>query len=305
MRFLFVLIGFLATISLFADQDRRQYSFKSKNGFFELKPSDTIFSDNKTYRDSTYNPKTKEYVTNSYQLSDRFYWGLYDLRTNKKLYTIKNDRLYIETKTALISENGKNVIIVDDYSGGLAFPSLEIVHFFNEGKLLNTLKLGDVLHNMCSVSYSVSHMRWCFNFKLSKENKFTIETYEYLNYIFDINGTLIGKYSDESILPNDDIVSAKIKRLKKNRYKLTIVHSIRGKHKTNSILTVIIPDKTMRKIHGKFYGFLPSRNKKMNNGFYKTFVMRNNKPFHTNFWFPSYNSQVHCNFFNKEVLEKK
>lgn len=301
MRILLTLIVFLTVKSVLADTPRLRYSFKSANGYFELKPSDTIFSDNKVYTDSIYNPKTKDYFISSYSYPDRYYWGLYDLRTNKKLYTIKNDSLFIETKTARISENGENVIIVDDFSGGFGFPNLEVVHFYKKEELVNTLSLGSLLDNMCSVSYSVSHMTWCFGFNFLTENSFIIKTYEYFNYRFDLNGTLIGKISDDRIKSNDDIISARIKRLEKGKYSFKIDKSIRNKFEPDTEFVLNVSDKLMRKIHGKFYGFLPSRNKKMEIEFYKTFVLRDNKPIYTEFGFPIYNGDNSCNIINKKT----
>ena len=301
MRILLTFLALFLVQSVFADQPRLRYSFKSKNGYFELRPSDTIFSDNKVYTDSIYNPKTKEYFVSTYTYPDRYYWGLYDLRTNRKLYTIKNDSLFIETKTARISENGENVIIVDDYSGGFGIPNFEVVHFYKKEKLLNTLTLGNLLDNMCSVSYSVSHMTWCFDFDFLTEKSFKIETYEYFNYRFDLNGDLIDKTSDDRIQPDDDIVSARIKRLEKNKYSFIIKKSIRNKYKPDTEIVLNISDKLMRKIHGKFYGFLPSRNKKMETEFYKTFIIRDKKPIQRELRFPIYNGDNSCNIINEKT----
>ncbi|WP_299108575.1 hypothetical protein [uncultured Winogradskyella sp.] len=187
----FVIVFFFNNV--FADQPRLRYSFKSSNGFYELKPSDTIFSDNKTYIDSTFNPLTKKYELFSYTYPDRYFWGLYDLRANEKLYTLKNDSLFIEFKTARISDNGEQIIIVDDFSSKFGFPQFNAVQFHKKNKLIKTLRLGDLLDNMCSISYSVSHMRWCFDFDFIDDNKFEIKTYEYFNYIFDIEGNLVEK----------------------------------------------------------------------------------------------------------------
>jgi hypothetical protein len=301
MRILLTFLALLMVQSVFADQPRLRYSFKSSNGEFELKPSDTIFSDNKVYTDSIFNPKTKKYLISSYSYPDRYYWGLYDLKTNKLLYKIKNDSLFIETKTARISENGQNIIIVDDYSGGYGFPNFEVIHFYKKEKLVNTLTLGNLLDNMCSVSYSVSHMTWCFDFNFLTDNSFKVKTYEYFNYRFDLNGTLIKKTSDERIEPNDDIVSAKIKRIEKNKYSFKIKKSIRGKYEPDTELVLSVSDKFMRKIHGKFYGFLPARNKKMETEFYKTILIRENKPIYTEFRFPIYNGDQSCNLINRKT----
>lgn len=300
MRILLTLIALLTFKSVLADQPRLRYSFKSTNGYFELRPSDTIFSDNKVYTDSIYNPNTKEYFISTYTYPDRYYWGLYDLRTNKKLYTIKNDSLFIETQTARISENGENIIIVDDYSGGFGIPNFEVVHFYEKDELIKKLTLGDLLNNMCSVSYSTSHMRWSFDFNFNEKKLFEIKTYEFFTYTYDLKANLIEKKSDFRIKDEDDIVSAKIRRLEKGKYSFKIQKSIRNKHEPETELIIIVSDKTMRKIHGKFYGFLYSRNKKMETEFYQTFILRNNKPIYSEFSFPSYNGNQTCNLVNEK-----
>ena len=301
MRILLTFLALLLVQSIFADQPRLRYSFKSSNEEFELKPSDTIFSDNKVYTDSIFNPKTKKYIFSSYSYPDRYYWGLYDLKTNKLLYKIKNDSLFIETKTAIISDNGQNIIIVDDYSGGFAIPNFEVIHFYEKDELIKTLTLGKLLNNMCSVSYSVSHMRWSFGFSINEKNMFEIETYEFYNYLFDLNGTLIEKTSDERIKSNDAIISAKIKRIEKNKYSFKIIKSIRNRYEPETELILNVSDKLVRKIHGKFYGFLPSRKKKMETEFYKTVLIRENKPIYTEFRFPNYNSDEFCNLINRKT----
>lgn len=298
-----IFILLLSFQNLFADQTRLSYSFKSLNGFFELKPSDTIFSDNKTYIDSTYNPSTKKHESFSYSYPDRYFWGLYDLRNNEKLYTLKNDSLFIEFKTARISDNGKQIIIVDDNSGKFGFPHFDSVYFYKTNKLIKTLKLGDLLDNMCSVSYSISHMKWCFDFDFTEDDKFEIKTFEYFNYKFDLEGNLIEKVSDIRISATDDILTGKIKRLEKDKYSFKIKKSIRNKHEPETELIIEVSDKTMRKIHGKFYGFLPARNKRMETEFYATILFRNNEPILSEIRFPSYNGYDSCNIINKRKSE--
>ncbi len=300
MRLVITFIILFIIQNVLADQPRLRYSFKSSNGYFELKPSDTIFSDNKIYTDSIYNSKTKKYDVSSYSYSDKYYWGLYDLRTNKKLFTKKNDSLFIEAKTALISDNGKQIIVVDDFSGGFGFQNFEVVHFYEKNKLVKTLTLGELLDNMCSVSYSVSHMTWCFNFNFTQNNSFEIKTYEYFNYRFDLKGNLINKTSDSRIKPTDEIVTAKIKRLEKDKYSFKIRKTIRNKYQPETELVLTVSDKTMRKIHGKFYGFLPSKSKIMETEFYKTVLFRNDKPIFSELRFPIYNGNQSCNLMNEK-----
>ena len=285
--------------NIFADHSRLRYSFKSANGFYELKPSDTIFSDKKIYKDSIYNSNTKEYTINEYTYSDRYIWSLYDLKKNKKLFTLNNsEELLISSKTALISDDGKNIIIVDDYSGGYGFKDFQVVHFYKKNKLIKHLGLKDLLSNMCSITYSVSHMKWCFSFGISVKNTFEVKTYDFYNSEYNFDGELIKRFSDERISNSEDIIFAKIKRLYKNKYRFKILKSIRNKNITNKILFIDIEDKIMRKIFGTFYGFLPARNKKMESEFYRVMLFKDNKPLLSKINFPSYNSSKICNLID-------
>jgi hypothetical protein len=300
MKLMMIILTLLIIQFANADSSRLRYSFKSSNGYFELRPSDTLFSDNKVYSDTIQLENNETYIS-TYTYPDHYYWGLYDVRTNEKLYTIKNEELFIEFKTALISDDGKYIVIIDDYSGGIALPCLEVVHFYEADKLVKTLNLGDLLGNMCSTSYSISHMMWCSKFKFNQENNFEIDTYDFYHYTFDLKGNLIEKKSDERIKPTDDIIVAKIKRLEKNQYSFNILMSIRNKYPTHSNLVLNIPDKTMRKVHGKFYGFLPSKNKKMETEFNSTVLLKNGNSIVPNFGVYHYNSYFSCDLLNKET----
>ena len=83
-------------------------------------------------------------------------------------------------KTAIISTDGQNIVIIDDYSGGFALQELEILTFYQRDQKIKSLKLGEILENMCSVTYSASHMHWCTsNFKFNVRNEFSINTNEF------------------------------------------------------------------------------------------------------------------------------
>ena len=295
MRLLFVIFLFFSKNTL-ADNSRFRYSFKSVNGLYELKPSDTIFSNKKIHIDSIYNQETKEYYTNEYTYSDRYIWSLYNTRTKEKLYTLENSKEhFIESKSVLISNNGNSVVIVDDYSGGYGFKDFDVVHFYKRDKLIKNLKLQDLLSNMCSVTYSSSHMRWCLTFNMSKSNTFRVKTNDFYNFEYDLNGNLIKKISDLRINKFEDIVYAEIKRVNRNKYRFKVLKSIRNKSITNNILFIDVKDKTMRKIFGMFSGILPNRNKKMESKFYRTMLFNNNYPIVSKIQFPNYNSNSICN----------
>ncbi|HQE34387.1 MAG TPA: hypothetical protein PLZ71_10000 [Flavobacterium alvei] len=294
MRTFFLIITLFCLQKIFADQPRIRYSFKSPNLRFELKPSDTIFSDKKVYTDSIYDSKTKTYYKSSYTFPDRYYWGLYDTQTKQKLYTIKNDSLFIEMKTAVISDDGQNIVIIDDYAGGFGFKEIEMMTFYEKDNRIKRLKLGDLIQNLCALSYSVSHMTWCSrNFKFNDRKEITIETYEFYNYTFNKNGELINKKSDALIEPNDTLAVGEIKRVGRNKYNVKVNFCIRGKLKTDEILEIECKDSEMKKIYGKLYGFLKSKNKAMTKEFTRTFLIKDSKIQKVNFPIPTYNSQSH------------
>lgn len=298
MRIFFLLITLLGLQKIFADQPRLRYSFKSSNLRFELKPCDTIFSDNKVYTDSTYNNTTKEYFISSYTLPDRYYWGLYDVKTKQKLYTIKNDGLFIETKTALISDDGQNIVIIDDYSWGFGFKNLEMMTFYEKENRIKRLKLGDLIENICSLTYSVSHMKWCSNFYFNERNEIVVKTNEFYNYTYSKKGELISKKRDEIIKDNDVIISASIKRLKRNRYEINLIYCIIGNLNSKTLSDLECKDQIMKKIYGKVYGFLKSKNKAMKEVFYRTLLIRDSKVQNIDFAKPTYNSSNNCQYYN-------
>lgn len=302
MKILYCLLLFCFVHQVYADQPRMTFSFKSKNGKFELRPSDTIFSDNKVYTDSIYDSQGKAYYKSSYSYPDRYYWGLYNTQTNEKLYTIKNDSLFIEMQTAVISEDGQNIIIIDDYSGAYGIKEFVMVTFYQRDQFLKSLKLGDLLDNMCSVSYSTSHMRWCSSFGFNDKEEFTIKTHEFYHYTFAKNGTLIRKESDALIGPDDILAKGQIKRIKRNRYTIKTDYCIRGNLKSEEVLEVQCKDRVMKKIYGRLYGFLKSKNKAMKKDFTRTFLIRNGSVQNPNFALPNYNSPNHCNSINSIQL---
>ncbi len=298
MKILYSLLMFCFVHQVYADQPRMTFSFKSKNERFELRPCDTIFSDNKLYTDSIYNSVTKNYQKTSYSYPDRYYWGLYDKQTDQKLYTIKNDSLFIEMRTAVISDDGQNIIIIDDFSGAYGIKQFEMVTFYQRDELIKILTLGDLLDSMCSVTYSTSHMRWCSYFGFNDKEEFTIKTYEFYHYTFNKKGILLHRQSDALIGPDDTLADGKIKRIKRNRYQIKIDYCIRGNLKAEEILEVQCKDSAMKKIYGRLYGFLKSRKKALKKEFTRTFLIKNGSLQMPNFAIPIYNSPNHCNRLN-------
>jgi len=298
--FKIILFFFLlfSSFSWAVDQPRMRFSFKSDNQRFELKPCDTLISDGKVYQDSIFDKKTNSYMRSTYTYSDRYHWGLYDNLTNEKLYTIKNDSLFIEHLSVEISNDGENLIFVDDYSGGYGFKFMPVVTFYERDHFIKRLVLNDFMDNMCAITYSVSHMYWCSNWGFT-ENGFFVSTNDFYRTETNLKGEIISRVSRKEIGPNDNLIRATIHRIGNNKYKVQVNLSIRGNLVNGETFVVESSDRKMRKIHGNFYGFLKSRNAKMAKGFYATVIINNAKIRKVDFPTPIYNSKDNCSYFSK------
>lgn len=193
-RIILLSIIIFSNFTFAIDYPRRCFSFKSKNQRFELKPCDTIFSDGKIYKDSVLNPKTKTFLVSEFTYPDKYHWGLFDKLNNKQLYTIKNDSIFIEYLSVEISDDGKNLLFIDDYSSGYGFKNIPVVTLYNQDKFIKTFTLGDLMDNLCAVTYSASHMRWCSNWGFLNEKIF-LETYDFYRFELDFFGNIIKKES--------------------------------------------------------------------------------------------------------------
>ena len=279
-----------------ADQPRQIFSFKSSNNLFELKPSDTIFADKTVYMDTIYTTE-KDYYLYTYTHADNYVWSLYDLSNNKILYSIYNENIRIASKTALISNDGQFVVIVDDYSSGYGFHDLEIAYLYNRDILVKTFLLGDLLNSLCNVSYSISHMRWCNRASISSDNRIEIETNEFYTYQINTSGEIVARTSDPRITEGDDIVTAKIRRLEKDRYEFIICHSVRNKNAIGRTFESNVSDDIMKEIHAYHYGSSFRKNK-METYFHRTFVLRNDQPIITDLRFHNYTNDTNCFIYN-------
>jgi len=102
-------------------------------------------------------------------------WGLFDASSatllnpderrerlataRQPLYQLRGD---FEDKTALISDDGAAVIVIDDYSPWKLSPEREVLTFFRTGKRLQAYTLGELLRSMDSVHPTISHYLWYF-----------------------------------------------------------------------------------------------------------------------------------------------
>jgi hypothetical protein len=103
-------------------------------------------------------------------------WGLFDAQSAKALGSDREAQVLkashtpvyklrgeFRTKTALVSDDGNLVVVIDDFSEQEPRPDLEVLHFYNAGKLVAAYTLDDLLINIEGVRYTASHFVWFFS----------------------------------------------------------------------------------------------------------------------------------------------
>jgi len=198
MKCILVLIIVFGSMSTFSDEPRKQYEFINRSGKFKF----TI----NNYRELFLKPRPTEI------------WDMIDENSSTK-YQIESN---LSDKSVIISNNGKYVVIVDDYSRAEPVKSLKVLKFYTDGLLIKEYTLGDLLKSISNISYSASHFTWFFenNQKYrSDEEKLYITTYELRNYIFDIkSGIIVQNEIDKIIDDNTLYLYGPIVKIENNYY---------------------------------------------------------------------------------------
>lgn len=153
-RFITILIGLLLIIDCFADEQRIQTRFESKNGEYSVQ-----------YKKSK--------------------WILIDKSGSVK-YKFRDQGF--TSMTIIVSDNGQNIVVIDDFMEGHIIGDRKAVWIFNNGILSQSYRLKDLLSDTCNISMSVWHTVWCiesFGF-IDNQNHFSISTFELTDYVFDL-----------------------------------------------------------------------------------------------------------------------
>jgi len=157
------------------------------------------FADEFRFRSSFENESFKAELKNGY-------WILSEKSTKSKRAKIKD--CGFGAMTMLISKNGENIVVIDDFSVGTEPIDRELIWIYKNGKQFKTYRLSEIIEDKCNVSISVSHISWCLeNFKLdSEKNIFSFSTYEMFRYKIDLDsGNIILRtrpegFNDETII---------------------------------------------------------------------------------------------------------
>lgn len=153
-RIFILFIGFTFIFNCFADEPRFQTKFESKNGEYTINYHNKIW----ILRDKAGSPK--------YKLRD----------------------LNFTSMTIFVSDNGKNIAIIDDFMEGHTIANRNALWFYRNGKLLRSYKLTELIIDTCNVGKSIWHTNWSYdNFEFSEnQNHITLTTYELSEIEFDL-----------------------------------------------------------------------------------------------------------------------
>lgn len=177
IRLTLLILFILMPIEVFSDQPRHRFEFKSENGKFEFKMVDGKYDDQ--------------------------YWSVFEVETGKALYDINE---YLSPMSIFLTNDGKGIVAIDDYSEKDDSAGLEVLFFYRDGVLVTKHKLGELFDDPQTLHYSASHFRWYFYDPFSfDDTELRLQTFELIDYRFNVEtGAVISK-SKDTILTDESI----------------------------------------------------------------------------------------------------
>jgi hypothetical protein len=205
----------LFSFRCYADEPRYRSEFKSDNGIFTLKVSE-LKKD--TIRDNS----------GTYEYYSEVKWGLYKLSNQKPLYEIPGP---ISQRTAYISDDGRYVVVINDWPPEQANDSLQLILVYVNGNLLNSFSLSDIYKCGYNISSSVSHFSWSWSdIKVNfTTNIISFKTYELVDFRINITaGKIIEKQLDRRINDSTIFVYGKVFGEKSGGFRIEVCHRVYG-----------------------------------------------------------------------------
>ena len=205
-----VLLSLLIATAAIADQPRLFRSFMSADGQFEFKVTTP----------SERNPTTGAWTPET--------WSLQDNQRGQRLYTL--DGLF-GSRTALISSNGRYLVVIDDYSDRLVANDLDVLAFYRNGELLRRYALGKLVRDAQQVSHSASHFDWCFGPVKTglNDSSFSVTTYDLVTHVFALETGDLTAESRSPLLGDRTLyVYGPITRVGRGRYAVEVKCSLFG-----------------------------------------------------------------------------
>lgn len=222
-RFYTFLLLIIICFRCYADEPRYKSEFKSNNGIYTLKVSEM----------------GKEIIkieSESYVKHSERKWGLYKLPNKNPLYEIPGP---ISEKSAYISDDGRYVIVINDWPPEQVNDSLELILIYANGNLLESYSLSEIYGCGYNISSSVSYFSWSFNdIKVDfSSNTLSFKTYELVNFSINIsNGKLIERTLDKRINDNSVYVYGRVYGEKDGGYRIEVCHRVYGNIDTSGIV---------------------------------------------------------------------
>jgi hypothetical protein len=199
MKYFIFTILLLIPFAARADEARYKTAFTSANGKYELKLTDKN-------------------------------WSLIEKETSKELYRLAENNLW--SMTVLISDDGKSVVAIDDYSEREPAEIPEVLIFYQNGKKIAAYKLDELLDNPKFIMRSASHFRWLYrNEKAFSINdaKLNLTTFEMNDLVFDVEtGRILKKDRDEILSGEAIYVFGKVKGLGGDNHEIEVLCVIYG-----------------------------------------------------------------------------
>ena len=205
-RVILFFIGVIFIIDCFADEQRLQTKFESRNGEYSIK----------------------------YQKKK---WVLADRKGSVK-YSLKDQGF--TSMTIFVSDNGQNIVVIDDDIEVHKIGERRALWIYNKGKLSKSYKLTDLINDTCNISRSIWHTSWCYEDYgfIDNQSHFSISTYELSELVFDLStGQIIKNKKPDGYDSECLIVFGEFRKGKENYATMKILKYIAGKTQGNNKIT--------------------------------------------------------------------
>jgi len=203
-RTFILLIGLLFIFNSFADEPRLQTIFESKNGEYSIK-----------YQKQEWKLTNKK-GTEKYRIKDRGFTSM----------------------TILISDDGQKLVVIDDNMEGQKIGERNAIWLYNNGTLIKTYKLTELVTDTCNISKSIWHIEWNIgDFEFDEnQNQIQLSTYEMNNIKINLISGKIDKTRPENFDSDCLIVYGEFRKGNEDMVLLKILKYIAGEKQENNII---------------------------------------------------------------------
>lgn len=203
---LLLFLGLVSIFDCFADAPRFETKFESSNGEYSMQLH-----------------KKKWILTN---------------RNGFLKYSIKDNGF--TSMTVLISDNGQNIVVINDCMGDRNIGENTALWIYKKGKLLKSYKLSELLNDTCNISRTTEGIIWTYGDYgfVDKQSHFSFSTYELSEFIFDLStGQIVQIKKPEGYDSDCLIVFGEFRKGNENCATMKILKYISGKTQENNKIT--------------------------------------------------------------------